>query len=98
MISSSKAPLVIVVSSKSDVNAGLASSYMELMAESQGLGVLYSGFFVICSRLSAKIKGMLERPKGDRVITCMVIGYPAVKYQRIAPRKEIRVKELSRKL
>ena len=92
------APLVIVVSSKSDVNAGLASSYMELMAESQGLGVLYSGFFVICSRLSAKIKGMLELPKGDKVITCMVIGYPAVKYQRIAPRKEIRVKELSRKL
>ncbi len=88
------APLVIVMSSKSDVNAGLASSYMELMAESQGLGVLYSGFFVICSRLSAKIKGMLELPKGDKVITCMVIGYPAVKYQRIAPRKEIKTKKL----
>ena len=39
------APLVIVVASKSTVDGGLASSYMEIMAESLGLGVLYSGFF-----------------------------------------------------
>ena len=88
------APLVIVVSSKSEVNAGLASSYMELMAESMGLGVLYSGFFVICSKLNAKIKGMLDLPKGDKVVSCLVIGYPNVKYQRVAPRKELKVKTL----
>ena len=88
------APLVIVVSSKSEVNAGLASSYMELMAESMGLGVLYSGFFVICAKLNAKIKGMLDLPKGDKVVSCLVIGYPNVKYQRVAPRREIKVKAL----
>ena len=88
------APLVIVVSSKSEVNAGLASSYMELMAESLGLGVLYSGFFVICAKLNAKIKGLLALPKGDRVVSCMVIGYPNVKYQRIVPRRELKVKIL----
>lgn len=85
------APLVIVVSGKDDVNAGLASSYMELIAESMGLGVLYSGFFVICSTLNPKIKSMLKMPNGHKVVSCMVIGYPNVEYKRIAPRKPLKV-------
>lgn len=88
------APLVIVVSAKSAGNANLASSYMELMAESLGLGVLYSGFFVICAKLSAKLRGMLMLPKGHKAVTCMVIGYPDVKYCRIPGRKPIKVKKL----
>ncbi|MBQ9247703.1 MAG: nitroreductase family protein, partial [Ruminococcus sp.] len=77
------APLVIVVSGKSDINAGLASAYMELMAESQGLGVLYSGFFVICAKLSRKLRKLLDLPKGHKVVSCMIFGYPAVQYRRI---------------
>lgn len=88
------APLVIVVSGKSTVNAALASSYMELMAESLGLGVLYSGFFVACTHLSAKLRGILDLPQGHKAITCMVIGYSAVKYQRIPARKKSVVKIL----
>lgn len=88
------AQTVIVVSSKSNINAGLASSYMELMAESMGLGVLYSGFFVACAKISPRIKNMLKLPKGGKVITCMVVGYPDVKYIRTVPRKEVQVKWL----
>ena len=88
------APLVIVVASKSTVDGGLASSYMEIMAESLGLGVLYSGFFVACCKMSRKLKKLLELEKGYSVVTCMVIGYPDVKYQRIAPRKNLKVKKL----
>lgn len=88
------APLVIVVSSGSGVNAGLASSYMEIMAESLGLGVLYSGFFVMCTRFSRKLRKLISLPKGQKVVTCMVIGYPAVKYHRIVPRKPLRSKTL----
>ncbi len=88
------APLVILVTSRSSVNAGLASSYMEIMAESLGLGVLYSGFFVLCTRLSRKLRKTIRLPKGHKVVTCMVIGYPAVKYQRIVPRKPARAKTL----
>ena len=88
------APLVIVVSGKDDVNAALASSYMEIMAESLGLGVLYSGFFRVCAGISRKLRKLLELPKGHKVVTCMVIGYPAVKYQRIVPRKELQMKTL----
>ena len=88
------APLVIVVSAKSPVDGGLASSYMEIMAESMGLGVLYSGFFVMCAKMSRKLKKLLELKKGYEVVTCMVIGYPDVKYQRIVPRRELKVKRL----
>lgn len=88
------APLVIVVSSKSSIDAGLASSYMELMAENLGLGVLYSGFFVACTKLSKKLRKLLALPKGHDVISCMVIGYPDVTYQRIAPQKDLQVKTL----
>ncbi len=88
------APLVIVVSGKDDVNPALASSYMEIMAESLGLGVLYSGFFRVCAGISGKLRRLLELPKGHKVVTCMVIGYPSVKYQRIVPRKDLQRKTL----
>ncbi|MBR2768430.1 MAG: nitroreductase family protein [Solobacterium sp.] len=88
------APLVIVVSARSAVDGALASSYMEIMAESLGLGVLYSGFFRACASFSAKLRKLIHLAPGKQVVTCMVIGYPAVKYQRIAPRKEMQVKVL----
>ena len=88
------APLVIVVSARSSVDAGLASAYMEIMAESLGLGVLYSGFFIACTRLSRKLRNLIRIPKGQKAITCMVIGFPAVKYQRIVPRKSLKARVL----
>ena len=88
------APLVIVVSSNTNTNPVLASSYMEIMANSLGLGVLYSGFFVTCTRFSRKLRAMLKMPRGYKAVTCLIIGYPAVKYQRIVPRKPLRAKTL----
>lgn len=88
------APLVIVVSGASGGNAALASSYMELMAQSLGLGVLYSGFFIACTRISPKLRRMLSLPAGHKAITCLVIGYPNVQYRRIPGRKKINVKTL----
>ncbi len=37
---------------------------------------------------------LLVMPRGHKVVTCMVIGYPAVKYQRIVPRKKLKVRKL----
>ena len=56
--------LVIVVFAKNGIDGGLASSYMEIMAESLGLGVLYSGFFVMCTKISRKLKNLLDLKKG----------------------------------
>lgn len=63
---------------------------MELMANSLGLGVLYSGFFIACSKINPKIRKILNLPKGHKPVTCMVIGYPNVKYQRTALRKKLK--------
>lgn len=88
------APLVIVVSGKGSSSSYLASSYMELMAASLGLGVLYSGFFVGVAKLNRKIANMLELEKGHSPVTCLVIGHPNVEYKRIPPRREARVKAI----
>lgn len=88
------APVVIVVSGKGDTSACLASSYMELMAESMGLGVLYSGFFVAAAKFSRKLTSMLNLEKGYTPVTCLVIGYPDVEYKRIPPRNKAKVKFL----
>src|SRR5699024_5499710 len=51
-----KAPLAIMVIADSKVDGSLAASNMALMAESLGIGVLYSGFFTVATSLSGKIK------------------------------------------
>lgn len=86
-----KAPLVIVVNGKGKTSPCLASSYMELMAESMGLGVLYSGFFIAAAKLSRKISRNLHTPDGHTPVTCLVIGYPDVEYKRIPPREKAKV-------
>ena len=85
------APLVIIVSGKGDMNRGLASSYMELMAESLGLGVLISGFTEGCLLLNPFLRSKAGLKKGHKIYSVMVIGYPAVKYRRTVPRKPAKV-------
>lgn len=88
------APLVIVVSAKNPLDGGLASAYMELMANTLGLGVLYSGFFTACYKFSPTLKRMVPLKKGHKIVSCMVMGYPNVKYQRTVPRDALKVKRL----
>ena len=80
------APLVIVVSALRGDNAGLAAAYMELMAESLGLGVLYCGYFTRTALNNAKIFSALELPEGRQPYFTLVIGHPDVKFERIPPR------------
>ena len=85
---------VIVVSGKGSTSSCLASSYMELMAASLGIGVLYSGFFTAAAKLNPKILKKLDLPKGHSPVTCLVLGYPDVEYKRIPPRKKAEIKYL----
>lgn len=80
------APLVIVVSATRADNAGLAAAYMELMAESLGLGVLYCGYFTRTAIRNGKINAALELPEGHTPFYTLVIGHPDVKFERIPPR------------
>lgn len=81
------APAIIVVSANSEVNGALASSNMELMTNALGLGTFFSGFFVRAAKDNKEIKDFIGIKPGKEVVTCMVIGYPNVKYVRTAPRK-----------
>ncbi|NTV91531.1 MAG: nitroreductase, partial [Clostridiales bacterium] len=67
--------------------AALASSNMELMAEALGLGVLYVGYFTAGANQSREIIKLLDLKNEDKVVTCLALGYPSVKYLRTVPRK-----------
>ena len=86
-----KAPLVILVLAEDKTNGLLAAQNMEFVAEANGLGVLFSGFFTMAANLSPKIKNALQIPKGKKVAMTLVMGYPGVRYLRSVPRKEMNV-------
>lgn len=82
------APALILVVSDSQINGGLASSNMELMTNAQGLGTFFSGFFAMAAQGNEKIREILGLEGNKEVVTCMVIGYPNVKFARTVPRKD----------
>ncbi|MGG7177887.1 nitroreductase family protein [Clostridium paraputrificum] len=82
------APAVIIVVSDSQVNGALASSNMELMTNALGLGTFFSGFLVRAAQGNKEMMDYLGIEAGKEIVTCMVIGYPDVKYSRTVPRKD----------
>ncbi len=88
-----KAPVVIVIKATNDVDGTIAAASMEIMAQSLGLGVFYSGLFRVAANSSFKLKRMLKVKTREKVVTALVIGHPAVKYTRTAPRESIKVIE-----
>lgn len=88
------APAVVVVVAKDQVNGALAASNMELAAQAHGLGVLYSGFFAMAARLSPALRRELGLARGQKVVTALVVGHPAVNYRRTAPKEPADVRFL----
>mgnify|MGYP003347306846 CR=1 FL=1 len=70
-----------------------AAQNMAFMAEANGLGVLFSGFFTVCVNMSSKIRKVMGIPKKPKAVTTLVIGYPAVKYHRTSKRNPAKVIE-----
>ncbi|WAW14363.1 nitroreductase family protein [Peptostreptococcus equinus] len=83
-----KAPIVICIVAKNEVNGVIASSNMALIAEAMDLGVLYSGFFTFATRVSKKLKRVLKLGKNEKVMATLVIGYPDVKYKKSVQKKK----------
>ncbi|MCQ2519061.1 MAG: nitroreductase family protein [Lachnospiraceae bacterium] len=88
------APLVIVIFGNDTVSASLAAENMAFMAEANGLGVLFSGFFTGCVNMSGKIRKIMGIDKKPKAVTTLVIGYPAVKYLRTPHRKALNMKHM----
>lgn len=88
------ASTVILVLSKDKVSGSLAAANMALMAESHGLGVLYSGFFSIAANLYSPLRKALGLTKKHKVVTTLVIGYSAVNYHRTTQKDETAVTKM----
>ncbi len=86
------APLAIVILAKDKTNGILAAQNMEFVAEANGLGVLFSGFFTTAANASRKIRKAIQIPKGKKAAMTLVLGYPAVKFLRSPPRSAADVK------
>ncbi|MGX4599108.1 nitroreductase family protein [Faecalimicrobium sp. JNUCC 81] len=89
-----KAPIAIIVVTKDKISGSLAASNMSLMAESFGLGVLYSGFFTSVVNNSPKLRKLLNLKSKGYVLTTLVLGYPDVKYRRTAQKETANVRYL----
>jgi nitroreductase/NAD-dependent dihydropyrimidine dehydrogenase PreA subunit len=91
------APVLIVMHANTDVaptpeiDAGIASTQMILMAESLGLGTCYIGFLVAAAQESSEIKDLLEISDHDKPVVAFVVGYPDVEYLRLVSRNPARV-------
>ena len=88
------APIAIMIVTKDKISDSLAASNMALMAESYGLGVLFSGYFSDVANNSPKLKKLLSLKHRDHVITTLVIRYPDVKYRRTAQKETANVRYL----
>ena len=83
-------PVIVFIASDWPLDAGLAAQNMEMMAVSLGLGVLYNGYLARIAEENKALKDWMGI--GNVTIkACLLIGYPAIKYHRSAPRKKARV-------
>lgn len=86
-----KAPVAIVILGKDKVSASLAAENMAFMAEANGLGVLFSGFFTICYNLNKRIRKIIGINDKGSAVTTIVLGYSTIKYFRTASRKPAKI-------
>lgn len=87
-----QAPIVILVLAKDKTNGILAAQNMEFVAEANGLGVLFSGYFTKAANLSFKMKKALNIESGKKIAMTLVLGYPNIHYLRSTQKEKINVK------
>lgn len=87
------APSMVVVSSSihapcANVDPIIALSYIELYAQSLGIGTCWCGFAQACFKLMPKLSQMIDIPDGYKPVYVMLLGYPSIEYKRtVLPEK-----------
>lgn len=84
------APVVLFITSDWPLDAGLAAQNIETMAISMGMGALYNGYLARIANADEELKKWLGI-EGKTIKACMLLGYPARRYARTAPRKRANV-------
>lgn len=83
-----KAPMLILVTSPSTINAGLASANIANMIDATpNMGTCFSGFFVCAAAADKNFHEFLGVQANHEIISCLLVGYHNTKYYRTVPRK-----------
>ena len=71
------------------LDCAAAVSYLELALHSYGIGTCWSGFVIAAAGNGADLG--IPLPEGRKICGGLMIGYPAVQYARVPPRKPVRL-------
>ena len=81
------APCVIAIDSADPLDGALAAAAIEAVAVASGYGVLYNGYLRrLIDNLDAT-DAFLDRDPGKELAACLLVGRPAMRYRRTAPRR-----------
>ena len=94
------APALLVVHARCKIktaptDASIALTGCELMAQSLGLGSCWAGYFQMAADTYQPLQKALGLSEDDVVLGAVMVGHPAVVYQRIPPRPPARVRWLT---
>jgi nitroreductase len=76
---------------RSELEVGIASAHMVLMAETLGLGTCYIGFLITAVETSEELGGMLKIPADHQAHAALTLGYPQLRYRKLVARNPARV-------
>lgn len=72
-------------------DGAIALTFLELAAEARGIGVCWAGYLTRVAEEHAALRKFLEVPDGYAVRGGLMLGEGTYNYQRIPPRKPLRV-------
>lgn len=85
-----KAPVVFVISAKSDIDGAIAAAYAEFMINSLGLGCVYVGFVKLAA-MDKRVNEFLNIEDGYNIACTLAVGHPNVKFRRTAQRRDRKI-------
>jgi hypothetical protein len=94
------APAAIYIATANTWDAGMAAQNLEYAAVAQGMGVLYDGFLARFASRSPEALSLLQLDGVDAkpIAACMLAGYPAARYYRTAPKRQVDAVVMSKRI
>ncbi len=72
-------------------DSATALGYLDLAANTQGLGTCWAGFVYIMANAFPPVKAAIALPEGHVAYGCMMLGYNQHKFSRIPARREPKI-------
>lgn len=73
------------------IDCATALGYLDLAANSLGLGTCWGGFVLTMANTFPPVKAVIALPETQGIYGCLMLGYNKFKHYRIPPRKEPRI-------